>query len=661
MDVRRFLAELKGRGVYRVAAIYTAGSWALLQVADLFFPLLGFPDWAITAVLAAAALGFPMALILAWLFDITPEGIVETDTSDIDVSRLRLSPARIMGITLLVGLVLLVGFLYMERLDLIGKVEQGSASVAVEPGYASIAVIPFVNMSPTKELEYFGDGLAEEILNLLARLTELDVAARTSSFYFKDHSAGIPEIASQLGVRHVLEGSVRRQGNQVRVTAQLIDASNGYHLWSQTYDRDLSNTFGIQDDIARQVVDKLQVILSASSKQILNQRPTLVPAAYDYYLRGREYLREPLGAETLEQAATLFSKAIELDGDYAEAYAGLCDSYLGHYQLTRDPQQFKTAESACQRALSLDSNAAAVYEALGNLYRFSGKYGPALLNYDKALALNPKAVDALDGKAVVYRLDNKPALAEETLLQAIMLQPNYWRFYQSMGAFLFSTGRFQEAIPYYQRITELMPDNAQAFSDLAAAYFMLNRFEAAAETLQQSLALDPTAIAYSNAGASLFFLRRFDEAADMYQKAIEYAPEDYANWGALADAYRFSKNSQELAEPMYVNAIRLASGQLKINSSDVDTLSLLAHYTAAIGQREQALQYIARATALAPNDMYTYYNYALMLTTLGEMDKAIAALETAVALGYSTALLQVDAGFDELRGVPRFEQLTGAN
>lgn len=659
MDLRRFLAELKGRGVYRVAAIYAAGSWALLQVADLFFPMLGFPDWAITAVLAAAAAGFPIALLLAWLFDITPEGIVETDTAGTDFGRLRLSPARIVEITLLVGLVLLVGFLYMDRLDLVGKVQQ--RSVRVEPESTSIAVIPFVNMSPTKELEYFGDGLAEEILNLLARLTELDVAARTSSFYFKDHSAGIQEIAEHLGVRHVLEGSVRRQGNQVRVTAQLIDASNGYHLWSQTYDRDLSNTFDIQDDIARQVVEKLQVILSASSRQILDQRPTLVPEAYDYYLRAREYLREPLGAESLDRAAVLFSKAIQLDTDYAEAYAGLCDSYLGHYQLTRDPQQFKTAESACKQALSLDSNAAAVYEALGNLYRFSGKYGPAQLNYDKALALNPKAVDALDGKAATYQLDNKPELAEETFLQAIRQHPHYWRLYQSMGAFLFSTGRFEEAVPYYQRIAELMPDNAQAFSDLAASYFMLNRFEAAAQTLQQSLALEPTAIAYANAGSSLFFLRRFEEAIGMYQKAIEYAPEDYVNWGALGDAYRYSKDLHELAKPMYINAIRMATGQLKINSSDTWALSLVAYYMSSVGQREHAQEYMARAIALAPNDMYVYYSYALMMTTLGENDRAMTALETAVTLGYSTALVAADAGFDKLRDQPRFESLIGVN
>ena len=147
----------------------------------------------------------------------------------------------------------------------------------------------------------------------------------------------------------------------------------------------------------------------------------------------------------------------------------------------------------------------------------------------------------------------------------------------------------------------------------------------------------------------------------MYQKAVEYAPEDYANWGALGDAYRYSKGLEELAEPMYLNAIQLASRQLTINASDVHALRVLAHYSAAVGQREQALQYVARATALAPNNMYVYYNYALMLTTLGETDKAIVALETAVSLGYSTALVHVDAGFDELRELPRFAQLVGAN
>ena len=660
MNLSRFLTELKGRGVYRVAAIYAAGTWALLQVADILFPMLGFPAWAITTVLAAAALGFPIAIVLAWLFDITPQGIVETDTVDINFERLRLSPAHLIELTLLLALIFLVGFLYLDRLSLVGEAEKRLAAAAPE-ARPSIAVMPFVNMSDAPELEYFGDGLAEEILNLLARLNELNVAARTSSFYFKGRNdVDILQIAERLGVRHVLEGSVRRQGNRVRVTAQLIDARDGFHMWSETYDRDFSDTFLIQDEIARQVVDSLQVILSPNSQQILEKRQALVPEAYDYYLRARDYMRSSLSADSLDSAIALFTKAIDLDGSYVEAYAGLCDAYLGQYRNQLDPEQFQNARLACDTALSLDEQVLPVYVALGNLYRFSGEYELSLAEFNQALSLNPASVDAYNGLGETYKLDNKPGLAEAAFQKAIELQPNYWRGYVAMGNFLFVAGRFEEAIPYFQRITELMPDDAQAFTNLGAAYALTNQFEQASEASRRSLQLAPTAIAYSNAGSSLFFLGRFEDAVDMYQKAVEYAPENSEYWGNLGDAYKFTESMSELAEPMYGNAIKLALEKLNVNPFDAVTLSLVAHYYANIGNREQALQYVARATALAPQDMYVYYFAVTALCSLGDLDQAMTALEKAVDLGYSTELVRVDAGLVSLRGMERFEILVAA-
>jgi len=656
MDIRRFLAELKGRGVYRVAALYAAGSWALLQVADIFFPLLGFPDWAITSVLAAAALGFPIAVILAWLFDITPQGIVETDTVTANYGRLRLSPARVIELGLLMALVFLVGFLYLDRLSLIGQVEKQN-KVSQVASQSSIAVMPFVNMSDSAELEYFGDGLAEEILNLLARLNELDVAARTSSFYFKNRDADIQEIANHLGVRHVLEGSVRLQGNKVRVTAQLIDASNGFHLWSETYDRDLGQTFSIQDEIAQEVADALQSNPSEKSSEILAQRPSLDPQAYDYYLRALDYLRKSSSTKSLEAAVTLFSKATMLDENYAEAHAGLCETYLERYSQSVAVVDFTAAQNACQRALSLDSKALAVYLALGNLYRYSGEYDEAMSEFNKALALAPKSVEAYIGLGETYREDGKPRQAEEMFSRAIELQPNYWRSYMAMGTYFFVAGRYEEAIPYYSRITELMPDNAMAFNNLGGAYYMLGQFEQAATAMRRSLALEPTSLAYSNAGSSLYFLGRFEDAADMFQKSVELAPDDFQNWGNLGDAYRHAEQLSDLAEPMYRNAIKLAREQLEVNSSDIIILTLIGHYYAAIGEREQALQYSARANALGSQDVLVNYNTAVTMCSLNELEAALDALERAVELGYSRDLIGVDANLKPLRAAPRFAEL----
>jgi TolB-like protein/Tfp pilus assembly protein PilF len=653
MEIRRFLAELKGRGVYRVAAIYAAGSWALLQIADVFFPLLGFPDWAITTVLAGAALGFPIAIVLAWLFDITPQGIVEADAVVTNYGRLRLSPARILELGLLVALIVLVGFLYNDRL------RPQREMIPLETGdRPSIAVMPFVNISGSAEVEYFGDGLAEEILNLLAQLDELNVAARTSSFYFKDRDVDIQQIASHLGVRHVLEGSVRRQGDSIRVTAQLIDASQGFHLWSDTYDRDFNNVFSIQDEIAQSVVGKLQLLLSDNSRKLLGRKTTLDPLAYDYYLQASDYLRRAFSAEGVNQSILLFEKALALDEHYAAALAGLCRAHLTNYQQSLDSLDFEKAQAACLQSLDEDSSGAGVYIALGDLYRYSGENARSLREYNKAVETKASAVGAYRGMAATYQLDNKPRLAEESLLRAIELQPDDSQTYIAMGAFLFRMGRSEEALPYYRRITELMPDNSTALNDLGTALYITGDVAQATDAWQQSLSLDPSAIAYSNVGSGLFFLGRFDAAVEMYHKAVELAPENFEYWGNLADAYRFSESLSELAVPMYLNAIKLGSERLQVNPSDADTLSIVGHYYANVGERELALQSMARAEALAPQSMYIYYSSATTLAALGEMDKALAALEKSISLGYSMNMARVDAGLAVLREQPGFEALT---
>jgi TolB-like protein/Flp pilus assembly protein TadD len=513
-------------------------------------------------------------------------------------------------------------------------------------------------MSEAKDVEYFGDGLAEEILNLLARLNEMNVASRTSSFYFKNKDADIEQIGAHLGVNHVLEGSIRKQGELIRVTAQLIDVKSGFHLWSETYDRNFDNIFSIQDDIARQVVENLQLILSSDSLQALERQATLDPVAYDYYLQGRDYLRRPSSPENLDQAIGLFDKSVALDPGYAGAYAGLCDSYLEHYSRSRDVIHFEKAENACQRALSLDDKATAVYVALGNLYRHSGLYGLAEQEFNTALGLNPNAVDAYSGLAETQLLDNRPEIAEKTFLKAIELQPNDWRGYRGMGNFLFETGRIGEAIPYYQRNTELMPDNELALNNLGAAFYLSGQFEQATEAWQKSLQLKPTVVVYSNLGSSLYFLARFEEATQMYQKAVELAPEDFESWGNLGDSYRFADGLEEYAAPMYRNAIKLAMELLKINPSDAETMSLVAHYQANIGEREQALQYMARATALAPQNWTVHYNAATALAALEELEQAMTALEKALALGYSVQMVEIDRSLAKLRELPQFQAMT---
>lgn len=650
MDIRRFLGELKGRGVYRVAGLYAAGSWALLQVADLFFPIFGFPDWAVTSLLAAAAAGFPLAMGLAWVFDLTPEGIVETRSGSLDTRQFQLSPYRILELFLIVSLVGMVGFLYLERLTP-ARDDGGSR----DDGRPAIAVMAFDNLSDDPSANYFGDGLAEEILNLLARLSELNVAARTSSFYFKGKSVDLRDVGRKLGVDHVLEGSVRRAGNQVRVTAQLIEMKTGYHVWSQTYDRDYTSLFKIQDEIARQVVDALKVILSDNSRAILNDRPDPAPGAYDYYLQGREYLRGSLSQEDLVSAVQMFESAIDIEPAYTDAFAGMCDARLQLYSQGRDTAQFASAENACRKALALDSNRDSVLVALGNLYRVSGEYQRALQSYRRALELAPDNVDAILGMADTYHSDNRPELAEAAYQKAIELKPYYWLAYLRTASFLFDAGRFEEAVPYYERITELMPETTKAYNGLGAAYFMLGDFAASAAALQRSLEIAPSAMAYSNAGTSLFLMGEFGEAAKMYVKALESGPRHFHWLGNLADAYRHIDGMKSLAESTYRNAIALAEESLRVNSEDAQTLGLIAHYYASIGENDKALFYIEKASFMAPGAVYVQYNAATAYCAMGEVEHAADALREAVANGYPRHLIVVDANLCSLVDWPEFQ------
>ena len=656
MQLRQFIAELKDRKIDRVTAYYAAGAWVLLQVADVVFPLLNFPAWSITAVLVLTAIGFPIALVLTWLFDLTADGVVEATPISPENQNIPWSRSHLIEFTLITLLTLLVGYLYIERLAYQESLVQPSAVEAVS-GRTSIAVMPFVNMSGMADMEYLGDGLAEEILNLLAKLNELNVAARTSSFYFKNKDVDIRTIGEHLGVGHVLEGSVRQEGDRVRVTAQLIKASDGFHLWSETYDRNLSDVLAMQDEIAAKVVDSLQVLLPSRSRDTFSRDKRVNPVAYDFYLRGRADLRLPKDASNLKSAIDLFNRAVQQDQRFADAYAGLCEALLGLYSIDLDEENFQSAEAACHRALTLDRRAISVYIALGNLYRVSGQYDQAVDEFNTALSLNGSSADAHVGLGDTYLGTSQLDLAGEHYQRATDLQPHYWHALMSMGSYLFESGKVDEAIPYYERICELMPDSELAFNNIAAAHFLTGDFEQAALAWQRSLELAPSNIAYSNVATTLFLLGRFDEAVPLYHKAVELAPENFELWGNLGDAYRHSSLGAELAGPMYENAIRLAGKRLKINSSDAETLALVGHYRASIGQREQALDYLDRANALASGNMYVDYNTATALASLGDFEPAIEAVERALVSGYPWHIAAVDANLENLRNMPQFKAL----
>ena len=461
---QRFLAELKRRRVFRVMAMYGAVAFVVLQVADIALPGLGLPEWTITLILAFTVLGFPIAIVLAWAFDMTPEGMQRTEkAAPGEITQIVAAPA---GKRWPVGLAAAGGtalFLIGAWLAL-GRPGPGATGGLVDPDapVESIAVLPFADLSPEGDQEYFGDGLAEELLDALAKVDGLVVAARTSSFRFKGEEVDIPEVARQLRVQTVLEGSVRRGGDRVRITAQLVNA-DGFHLWSDSYDRSvdqMADLIGVQEEIAQSIVAALSL-----APEVGSQLETLVALgtdnleAYNTVLRGR-YLMAQRTPRGLASAAEEFEKAIELDPDYARAWADLAMAHnlATGWGFSTDSLVERRGAEATARALDLDPTMAQAYTAQGYIYSW--------IHHDSAAAADNYA-------------------------RAIELDPRYPTAYHWQGEILGDAGHPETGIPYLETARELDPLSPIILTDLAEVLDQAGRWEEADALLEEVLELEP--------------------------------------------------------------------------------------------------------------------------------------------------------------------------
>ena len=394
-----FFTELKRRNVFKVGLAYVVSAWVLLQVVDLVLENISAPDWVIQVFMLALAIGFPLALLFAWAFELTPDGIKlekDVDKSQSITQQTGQRLTRNTAIALAIAVVLLLVDKFRTESPPVtpmatSTISEQPSEIAETPAPAeeSIAVLPFVDMSPEGDQAYFADGISEEILNVLVKTHSLKVAGRTSSFQFRGRNEDLRVIGEQLGVEHILEGSIRKANNRVRITAQLVKANDGFHLWSETYDRDLTDIFAIQDEIARAITKALAVELNLNDEQQgLATTSTNNMKAYDHYLEAKGLIARRLD---FERAINLLNEAIQLDPEFAPSWAAGAQAHsLATYYLVVDANEFKnTAEFMARRALEIDPNLASAYSVLGDVFRDRYEWGKARQNYLRALQLNP--------------------------------------------------------------------------------------------------------------------------------------------------------------------------------------------------------------------------------------------------------------------------------
>jgi len=458
-----FFKELRKRHVVKVGIAYLVVAWLVLQLGDVIFPALGLPDWSITLALGLLAIGFPVALVLAWVFDITSSGIQRTDKPD---EEKGIAPA--------------------SKADDTAPLEAANKN-------PSIAVLPFPDFSAERDQEHFCDGLTEELLNVLTSIPDLRVASRTSCFAFKGKDPELSAVAEKLQVAHVLEGSVRKSGNKVRITAQLIEVATDSHLWSDTYDRELDDIFAIQDDIAARILDVLKLKLDARSN------PTTSNAkAYEYFLRGRGYAITRISQEH-DRAITLFKKAVELDPGFVRAWIELADVCASQALFHGGGEEARRiAEEAANQAMSLAPERAGSYVARGLSHLAKLEYSEAERDFLKAIEINPEHHGAYHNAGRTAHLQGRLDQACIYFAKATELDPDDWdspllalQGYQTEGDTEGALRVSRLGIERAEKYIKDYPDNPRAYYLGTTALVALGQTARAREWAETALALSP--------------------------------------------------------------------------------------------------------------------------------------------------------------------------
>ncbi len=643
--------ELKRRNVFRVGAAYAVVGWLLLQAADILLDNFGAPEWVFKSFAALLILGLPLALFLAWAFELTPEGVKRTEDV-VESDTITPRTGRRIDRLIVIGLLAVISILVVERVWFAGSGSDtavdltAESSVAAAPAAAgegtdgerrpdavpvaekeSIAVLPFANMSADPEQEFFADGITEDILTRLAAIGELRVISRTSIMRYKNSDKSLPEIAAELGVSHVLEGSVRRAGNQVRITGQLIRAADDAHLWAQSFDRELADIFAVQTEIADHIVAALSLQLTDSERERLQRQGTDNAAAYEQYLLGRALLNQSFSnmdgrIAQLDQAEARFRAALDHDPDYADAWVGLARTlrYGFFARPERAAADYQAGVDAARRAIRLAPEAAGGYVWLGQAYLARGLGEAAAEQFQLAAEVEPESVDVLSAQALIYRNTGRLAEAVRLLERAVRIEPGDAYLRDALADAARGLGDLRRAGEAYQVAWgEITPHEARLACMLSGNAMLAGDGEVARQFVARNRELEPESPFQASCSVARFLQLRDLEAA---REAFEHQREYLEQFAPL-----------------------LAALVLARTQPGVPLEPLLAH-------AEQRLRdELPRAWG---SDLE--YDLAQVELLRGNHAAALARLETAVGLGWrSYRVLELSIIWDPVREDPRFQ------
>jgi tetratricopeptide (TPR) repeat protein/TolB-like protein/predicted Ser/Thr protein kinase len=571
--------------------------------------------------------------------------------------RSRRVPKKVL--VLVAGAVLVVALGLLATNRTIQQHAMGWLEMAhVQARQKQLAILPFRAVEGGPEAASFTDGLTATLTAKLTQLTDShSLGVISASEIQAKHVTTGDQAYAEFGVNLVLEGSLSKSGDLLRINYALVDPRTRRQLRAESITLPASDPFAVQDQVVNGAVRMLGLEVPPSEREALDSHGTQVAAAYTLYLQGRGYLQNYDRPENNDSAIQVFKQALRLDPNYALAYAGLGDAYWKKFTDDKDPQWVQSSRESCEKAVNLDPNLAAAHECLGTLYSGTGHYEDAVTEFESALKAEPTNDDAYRGLAKTYEQLEKLPEAEKTYQRAIDLRPQYWAGYSWLGAFYQNHTRYADAAKMFSKVISLAPDSFRGYSNLAAANVAQGKYAEAIVNLNRSISIRPSSRAYANLGMAYFCLRRFDEAAQSFEQAAKLNDKFYEAWWDLGDAYSFVPAKSGLAKGAYEKCVSLANEAVSVDPRDPLALSIRGICKAMLGDRAAAFADLGRADSIAPVDAEVSFDTAVVYNHFGDTDQALRWLGKAVSAGYSPSVARDYPFFDKMRSDPRFQKI----